>query len=57
VIRVSQLSDDLPELVDLELNPVVAAVTGAAVLSASARVAPVLVRADTTERRLPTGGL
>ncbi len=55
IVRVSRLSDDLPELVELELNPVVVAAEGAAVLSASARVAPVLVRADTTERRLPTG--
>ena len=55
IVRVSQLSDDLPELVDLELNPVAASADGAAVLGATARVAPVLVRADTRERRLPTG--
>ncbi|HYN75001.1 MAG TPA: GNAT family N-acetyltransferase, partial [Candidatus Limnocylindria bacterium] len=55
IVRVSRLSDDLPELVELELNPVVVAAEGAAVLSASARIAPVLIRADTTERRLPTG--
>ena len=55
IVRVSQLSDDLPELVELELNPVVVATSGAAVLDATARVAPVLVRADTQERRLPTG--
>jgi acyl-CoA synthetase (NDP forming) len=55
VVRVAQLSDDLPELVDLQLNPVVAATDGSAVLGATARVAPVAVRADTRERRLPTG--
>ena len=55
IVRVSQLSDDLPELVELELNPVVVATSGAAVLDATARVAPALVRADTQERRLPTG--
>jgi acyl-CoA synthetase (NDP forming)/GNAT superfamily N-acetyltransferase len=55
VVRVSQLSDDIPELVSLELNPVVVAANGAAVLSAGARLAPALVRADTEERRLPAG--
>jgi acyl-CoA synthetase (NDP forming) len=37
--RVSVLADDLPELASLELNPVVVAPTGAAVLSATATVA------------------
>ncbi len=53
IVRVAQLSDDLPELVEVELNPVVATATGAAVLGATARVAPVLLRADTRARRLP----
>ncbi len=55
IVRVAQLCDDLPELVDLELDPVVAATIGAAVLGATARVAPVALRTDTNERRLPTG--
>ena len=50
IVRVSQLSDDLPELVDLELNPVVASAPGRP-SSGAARVAP-SVRADTRERRL-----
>ncbi len=55
VVRVAQLSDDLPELVQLELNPIVATDEEAVVLGASGRVAPVLVRSDTQARRLPSG--
>ncbi len=55
IVRASQLSDDVPELVHLELNPVVVTSNGTAVLSASARVSAALVRADTGARQLPKG--
>ena len=37
--RVARLADDLPELAALELNPVIVAPTGAAVLAATGRLA------------------
>ena len=53
VARVSCLADDLPELAELELNPVVVAERGAHVLGAVVRVAPVAGgRADAGRREL-----
>jgi non-ribosomal peptide synthase protein (TIGR01720 family) len=51
--RVSVLADDLPEVAELELNPVVVSPSGAAVLSARVRLARPVVRADSDRRRLP----
>jgi acyl-CoA synthetase (NDP forming)/RimJ/RimL family protein N-acetyltransferase len=52
VARVSCLTDDLPEVAELELNPVVAAEHGAHVLGAVVRLSPVRARADTVRREL-----
>ncbi len=53
VARVSCLADDLPELAELELNPVVVAERGAHVLGAVVRLAPVAGgRADAGRREL-----
>jgi acyl-CoA synthetase (NDP forming)/GNAT superfamily N-acetyltransferase len=51
--RVSVLADDLPEVAQLELNPVVVSPSGAAVLGARVRLARPVVRADSDRRRLP----
>ncbi len=54
VSRVAQLQNDLPLVSSLELSLVLAASDGAAVLTASARVAPVAdARSDLFVRRLP----
>jgi acyl-CoA synthetase (NDP forming) len=53
VARVSLLADDLPEVADLELNPVIASPRGAAVLGARVRLAPPPGRTDADTRRLP----
>ncbi|WP_371300539.1 acetate--CoA ligase family protein [Cellulomonas sp. Y8] len=51
--RVAVLSDQLPELLHLELNPVVVAERGAYVLGATARVGVAGTRADGPRRALP----
>lgn len=51
--RVSVLADELPEVAELELNPVVVSPKGAAVLNAHVRLARPIVRADSDRRRLP----
>ena len=53
LLRVSRMADELPELARLELEPVVVATKGLAVLGASARVARPVARTDTPVRRLP----
>jgi acyl-CoA synthetase (NDP forming) len=50
--RVSVLADDLPEVAELELNPVVVSARGAAVLSARIRLAPPVGRTDSDRRQL-----
>ncbi len=50
--RMTRLADDLPEVAELELNPVVVGVSGVAVLSASGRLAHPRVRADRGPRAL-----
>jgi hypothetical protein len=49
---VARLADDLPDVAELELNPVIVARTGTSVLGATARVAPPTGRPDTGPRRL-----
>jgi len=52
LLRVACLADDLPEVAELELNPVIVAGTGTTVLDATARVTPPTARPDTGPRRL-----
>jgi hypothetical protein len=52
VLRISAMADDLPELIDLELDPVVVASHGLAVASGVGRVAPPMARIDPLLRRL-----
>ncbi|MBV9820786.1 MAG: acetate--CoA ligase family protein, partial [Actinobacteria bacterium] len=52
VLRLSRLADDLPEVVECLLDPVVAAPTGAHLLDARVRIAPPLTRNDLGARRL-----
>ena len=51
-LRLSRLADDLPEVVECSLAPVVAAATGAHVLSATVRIAQPVANADSGARRL-----
>jgi hypothetical protein len=53
VARVAQLADDLPEVAELTLDPVLAAPTGVAVLAATGRLARPAVRTDRGPRMLP----
>jgi acyl-CoA synthetase (NDP forming) len=52
LLRVTRLADDLPEIAELELNPVIVATKGVSVLGATARVALPATRLDTGPRRL-----
>ncbi len=51
-LRLSRLADDLPEVVECALEPLVAAPSGAHVLSARIRIAPPLAHPDAGARRL-----
>jgi acyl-CoA synthetase (NDP forming) len=50
--RLSALTDDVPQLVEVDLNPVLVRPEGLAVVNARARVAPARSRADWYTRRL-----
>lgn len=50
--RVAALTDDVPEIVEVELNPVLVRAHGLAVVNGRARVAPARSRADWYTRRL-----
>jgi acyl-CoA synthetase (NDP forming)/RimJ/RimL family protein N-acetyltransferase len=50
--RVSKLADDLPELTDLDLDPILVATKGLAVVNAAARISPTGARSDWYTRRL-----
>ena len=52
--RVACLADELPEIAELELNPVVVSTQGLAVLGATVRLARPAERSDTARRELPT---
>ncbi|MFB9954038.1 acetate--CoA ligase family protein [Cellulomonas denverensis] len=52
--RVGVLADDLPELLSVELNPVVVAEHGAYVLGAAVTVGPAAARTDGVRRALTT---
>ena len=49
-LRLSTLADDLPEVSDLELRPVLVGPAGVAVTSATCRIGPALAQPDTTRR-------
>jgi acyl-CoA synthetase (NDP forming)/RimJ/RimL family protein N-acetyltransferase len=51
--RLARMADDIPEVAALELNPVVVAPTGAAVLAATGRLARTPARSDRGARALP----
>jgi acyl-CoA synthetase (NDP forming) len=51
--RVACLADELPEIAELELNPVVVSGRGLAVLDAEIRLARPIERSDTVRRELP----
>jgi acyl-CoA synthetase (NDP forming)/RimJ/RimL family protein N-acetyltransferase len=53
--RVACLADELPEVAELELNPVVVAGQGLAVLYAAIRLSRPAGRSDTVRRELPAG--
>lgn len=55
--RVSVLADDLPEVAELELNPVMAHPEGIAVLGATVRVAEDPGRTDAGRRSLSRWGM
>ena len=52
LLRVARLADNLPEVAELELNPVLVAVDGISVLDATVRVAAPSARLDTGPRRM-----
>ncbi|HET9656077.1 MAG TPA: GNAT family N-acetyltransferase [Kineosporiaceae bacterium] len=52
ICRLSCLADDRPEVAELEINPIVVAESGAAVLGATIRLAPPPGRTDTGRREL-----
>jgi acyl-CoA synthetase (NDP forming) len=52
LLRVARLADDLPEVAELELNPVIVAVHGTSVLGARARVGVSRTPLDAGPRRL-----
>ena len=52
LLRVAHLADGLPEVAELELNPVLVAVDGISVLHATVRVAAPSARLDTGPRRM-----
>jgi acyl-CoA synthetase (NDP forming) len=52
LLRVARLAHELPEVAELELNPVIVSRTGISVLRATARVARPSARLDTGPRRM-----
>jgi acetyl coenzyme A synthetase (ADP forming)-like protein len=52
VLRVAALAQDLPELVELDLNPVIASPAGAVAVDVKARLAPAVRRPELSVRRL-----
>ncbi|MFJ2811628.1 GNAT family N-acetyltransferase [Kitasatospora sp. NPDC087271] len=54
LLRVSQLVDDVPEIASVDLEPVVVAPYGLAILGARVRIAPLPVRSDLGPRAMST---
>jgi acyl-CoA synthetase (NDP forming)/L-amino acid N-acyltransferase YncA len=56
VLRLGRLAEDLPEVAELDLNPVLAGPHGAVAVDAKLRLAPVGAEPDPTLRRLGAAG-
>ena len=54
IVRIGRLSDEIPQLAQLDLNPVIVGERGLAVLSASAWLRHPDARGDSEARRLPS---
>jgi acetyl coenzyme A synthetase (ADP forming)-like protein len=52
VLRIARLADDLPQLAEMDLNPLIATPTGAVVVDARMRVVPWHPHSETDVRRL-----
>jgi ATP-grasp domain len=52
LLRLGRLADDLPEVAELDLNPVLAGPAGVIAVDAKLRLAPVGAEPDPTLRRL-----
>ncbi|GAA1480574.1 bifunctional GNAT family N-acetyltransferase/acetate--CoA ligase family protein [Gordonia sinesedis] len=50
--RISTLVDDIPEIREISLDPILASPDGASIINAQVRIGPVPTRADTGPRRL-----
>jgi acyl-CoA synthetase (NDP forming) len=52
LLRLGQLAEDLPEVAELDLNPILVSTDGAVVVDAKLRLAPVGQEPDATLRQL-----
>ena len=52
LLRVGRLVDDIPEMAELDLNPVIVAPSGAVAVDAKVRLAPWVPRPELALRRL-----
>jgi len=52
LLRVGRLVDDIPEIAELDLNPVIASPSGAVAVDAKVRLAPWVPRPELALRRL-----
>jgi acyl-CoA synthetase (NDP forming) len=52
LVRVGRLGEDHPQIVELDLNPVIVATTGLSIVDAKIHVAPAPMPPDPTQRRL-----
>jgi acetyl coenzyme A synthetase (ADP forming)-like protein len=52
LVRVGRLVDEIPEVAEIDLNPVICTADGVALVDTKVRVAPGIPRADDTVRRL-----
>jgi len=52
ILRVGRLADELPEVAEMDLNPVIVSPEGALAVDVKVRLAPVTVRPDPYLRRL-----
>jgi acyl-CoA synthetase (NDP forming) len=52
LVRVGRLAEDIPEIAEMDLNPVIASPSGVVAVDAKLRLAPVTIDDDPTVRRL-----
>ena len=52
LLRVARLADDVPQLAEMDLNPLIASPSGAAAVDVRIRLAPWRQHAETEVRRL-----